>query len=109
MKHGDNFIKYGLQNNAYDFAYSKQKDFMSRGWGHLELFAWGGLSGVYQQTSWDASRIFGTSLLYQGLDWGINGAIKKRYKGIKIDGSQGNKLGLSYYKWLLEMINLGNL
>lgn len=101
--------KYGFQNSTYDFAYSKQNDFMSRGWGYLGLFLWGGISGAYQRNAWKQEHIFCTSLLYQGADWSINDAIKKRYKGIKINGSQGNKLGLNYYKWMLEMINQGNL
>ncbi|MCH6198846.1 hypothetical protein MMU07_04610 [Aquiflexum sp. LQ15W] len=100
MKHGDNFVNYGIQNNAYDFAYSKEEDFMSRGWGHLELFAWGGLSSSFQNVSWERERWIGQTLFYTGIDWGINGAIKKRFTGIKVDGSQTNKLILGYLKWL---------
>jgi hypothetical protein len=103
MKHGDNFIKYGLQNNAFDFAYSKKEDFLSRGSGHLELFAWGGISGVFQQSSFflsentDLNRFpFGARLEYQAIDWAMNGWIKKRYRGIKVDY---NKALLSYLKW----------
>jgi hypothetical protein len=105
-KHGDNFFKYGFQNNAYDFAYTKEDDFKKRQGGHADLFLWGGVSGAYQGVAWKAEHMFGTSLLYQGIDWSINGIIKKRYKGIKIDGSQANKGAVSYYKWLLQMKNL---
>ena len=108
-KYGKTFLKYGLQNNAYDFAYSKQKDFMNRGWGHLELFAWGGVSGVYQQRS--SSSVakcvrspFGAQLGYQAVDWTINGWIKNRYDGIKVDY---NKATLSYLKWSLGFYGLG--
>jgi hypothetical protein len=94
---------HGLQNNAYDFAYSKEEDFRSRGWGHLELFAWGGASGVFQQSSFflanntDFNRFpFGARMEYQALDWSINGLIKKRYRGIKVDY---NKAAVSYLKW----------
>ncbi len=107
-KHGDNFLKYGLQNNAYDFAYTKEEDFRKRQGGHLDLFLWGGVSGAFQRHAWAEEIGFGMSPLYLGIDWSINGAIKKRYEGIKIDGSQGNKLGLNYYKWMLEMINFAN-
>ncbi|MCH6198850.1 hypothetical protein MMU07_04630 [Aquiflexum sp. LQ15W] len=95
-----------LQNNAYDFAYSKKEDFLSRGSGHLELFAWGGISGAYQQIAFDELHILGASLGYQIFDWGINGAIKKQFKGIKIDGSQTNKISLSYVKWLFQLHGL---
>jgi hypothetical protein len=105
-KYGDNFIKYGLQNNAYDFAYSKEGDFRSRGWGHLELFAWGGISGAYQQIAFDKLYILGASLGYQVFDWGINGAIKKQFQGVKIDGSQTNKIALNYVKWLFQLHGL---
>ncbi len=105
MKHGDNFVKYGLQNNAYDFAYTKEEDFRSRQGGHLDLFLWGGVSGAFQQYSWTqkSSFHFGKSPLFMIADWGINGAIKKRYDSIKYDGSQLNKLVLNHGKWGLQM------
>ncbi|UYN87801.1 MAG: hypothetical protein KIT51_05980 [Cyclobacteriaceae bacterium] len=104
MKHGDNFIKYGLQNTAFDFAYSKEKDFRSRGWRHVDLFVWGGLSSTFQGISFEKEIGIGQSLLYVGMDWIVNGVIKKNYYGVKIDGSQANKLGLSYLKWLEYML-----
>ncbi|MCC5929451.1 MAG: hypothetical protein JJU28_09420 [Cyclobacteriaceae bacterium] len=105
MNHGDNFIKYGLQNNAYDFAYTKEEDFRKRKGGHLDLFLWGGASGAFQQSSFffadeaDFSRFpFGARMEYQAIDWAINGWIKKRYDGFKIDG---NKALVNYFKWNL--------
>jgi RHS repeat-associated protein len=100
IKHGDNFIKYGLQNMAFDFAYSKEKDFRSRGWRHVDLFVWGGLSNTFHGISWEKEIGFGQSLLYVGIDWAVNGAIKKGYHGVKVDGSQANKMVLGYLKWL---------
>ena len=104
-KHGDNFIKYGLQNNAYDFAYTKEEDFRKRQGGHLDLFLWGGISGVYNQGSFSIAEKtgfdrfpFGARLEYQAFDWAINGWIKKRYDGFKVDG---NKAFVSYLKWNL--------
>jgi hypothetical protein len=104
-KHGDTFFKYGFQNNAYDFAYTKEEDFKKRQGAHIDLFLWGGVSGAYQEIAWAKKQWFGTSILYQGLDWSINGAIKKRYKNIKVDGSQTNKWILNHYKWTLRMLN----
>ncbi|MCH6198848.1 hypothetical protein MMU07_04620 [Aquiflexum sp. LQ15W] len=92
-----------LQNNAYDFAYSKKEDFLSRGSGHLELFAWGGFSGAYQQIAFNKIDLFGASPLYQGIDWGINGMIKKRYRGIKFDY---NKAVVNYLKWNFWLLSL---
>ena len=104
--HGDNFFKYGLQNNAYDFAYTKEEDFRKREGGHVDLFLWGGVSGAFQQLSWSREDFsFGKSPLFMVTDWGINGTIKKRYKSIKVDGSQSNKFLLNHFKWGLSFRN----
>jgi hypothetical protein len=105
--HGDNFFKYGFQNNAYDFAYTKEEDFRKREGGHLDLFLWGGVSGAFQAYSWtqDSYYHFGKSPLFMIADWGINSTIKKRYEGFKTDGSQSNKLVLNHFKWGLELVN----
>lgn len=109
-KHGDNFLKYGLQNNDYDFAYTKEEDFRKREGGHLDLFLWGGISGVYNQNSFTLSKKtdfvrfpFGARMEYQAIDWAINGWIKKRYDGFKADG---NKAFVSYLKWNLWFYGL---
>jgi hypothetical protein len=105
MKHSDNFIKYGLQNTAFDFAYSKEKDFRSRGWRHVDLFVWGGLSGAFEQVALKRDYAsFGTSLPYQGIVWSVNGLIKTNYQGVKDTGSQLNKSVLSYFKWNMDRI-----
>ena len=100
--HGDNFIKYGLQNTAYDFAYSKQEDFAKRGWNHLTGFAWGGLTGAYQSANFE-KKAFANSLFYQGVIWVGNGAIKKNFEEIKYNGSQLNKGFISYAKWMNDI------
>lgn len=97
-KHGNTFVQYGLQNTAYDFAYSKQKDFAKRGWNHLSIFGWGGLSGNIR-----GFNGFSDTLNFEVIDWGINGAIKKNFKGIKTGGSQTNKAFINSFKWILNL------
>lgn len=106
-KQGDNFIKYGLQNTAYDFAYSKKSDFGKRGWNHLTMFAWGGLSySAREYSGGDTGNFqFGRTLNYEAINWGVNGLIKKNFKSIKTDGSQANKAAINSFKWFFTLKN----
>jgi hypothetical protein len=103
MRNREDTGTHGLQNNAYDFAYSKKEDFLSRGWGHASLFLWGGTTGAFQKLSWDKEFGFGMSLFYDGIIWGGNGFIKGNYYGFKFDG---NKALVQYFKYLLNINSL---
>jgi len=112
-KHGDAFLKYGIQANAYDFAYSKQEDYAKRTWGqHLGIFAVGGAFGAATQnyftdnTAWD--NLTGPDLARSGLgfvgfagEYTMSGYIKKRFDGFKDDP---NKIGIFSGKWILQTV-----
>jgi RHS repeat-associated protein len=112
-QHGDAFLKYGLQANAYDFAYSKQEDYLKRTWSqHLGIFAVGGAFGAATQnyftdnTSWD--NLTGPDLARSGLgfvgfagEYTLSGFIKKRFDGFKDDP---NKIAIFSGKWLEQTI-----
>lgn len=102
-----------LQASAYDFAYSKQKDYAKRTWGqHLGIFAVGGTFGAFTEnyftnnTAWD--NLTGPDLARSGLgffgfagEYTLSGFIKKRFDGFKDDP---NKRAIFTLKWLEQTI-----
>jgi len=107
------FLKYGLQANAYAFAYSKQEDYSQRTIGdHLGIFALGGLTGTVvdgfftNNKSWE-NTIFNNSLKSViggtafSLEYVIGGKIKAIDKDFKNDP---NKVTIYSGKWFEQTL-----
>jgi hypothetical protein len=113
-KHGDAFLKYGFQASAYDFAYSKQEDFLDRGWGHLGIFAVGGTMGAVADQFFinqnSNMNDFWRSTIGAGsytAEWFISARIKNLPKdGFKWGGSSRNKSWILGGKWIEGTLNL---
>jgi len=113
-QNGDAFLKFGTQASMYDFAYTKQEDYLGRTWSqHLGIFAVGGTMGAFTQnyftenTSW--RNEFGPDLARSGIgfvgfagEYTMSGYIKKRFDGFKDDP---NKIGIFSGKWLEQTID----
>lgn len=116
-KYGDSFIKYGLQANAYDFAYTKQEDYVDRTLGqHLGIFATGGAFGAATQNYFTDNKVwrnkFWPDMARSGLgfvgfagEYTMSGFIKKRFNGFKDDPT---KIGIFSGKWFEQtIVNFG--
>jgi hypothetical protein len=102
-KNLDSFLKYGVQAEAYNFAYTDKKKFREQEWHQRALIAFtGGVMGAGASYSFlgnpwkrtELSRFTQNSLrslsggIIYSLEWSLSGWIKNRYKGgVKWGGS----------------------
>jgi RHS repeat-associated protein len=109
-KNMDSFIKYGVQASAYDFAYTKQKDYVKRTAGqHVGLFLTGGVMGAtadkFFLDDFGEMNGFWRSSIGAGAytaEWFISSRIKKLPKnGFKWGGSSRNKSWVLGGKWVV--------
>lgn len=113
-KYGSKFLNYGLQGNAYDFAYTKKDKYLKKGWGqHFGTFINAGMGGAMQEMSInnplakgrnplaDLGVRFTSSLGSYYLENQTAYGIKANFYGLESKGF-GAKMGLSAYKSLFN-------
>ena len=112
-KNADAFFKYGIQAEAYNFAYTEQKKFKEQEWHQRTLIALTGasLGAVGQGTFLNNKFIENPNFFDKSLqtvigagsyyaEWNLSGWIKNRYTGgPKWGGSQRNKSWILGGKW----------
>ena len=116
-KNLDSFLKYGVQAEAYNFAYTDKKKFREQEWHQRALIAFtGGVMGAVSQGTFLNDKFLGDTKNFYGkslqsvigagtyyTEWHISGWIKNRYAGgPKWGGSQRNKSWILGGKWMLR-------
>jgi hypothetical protein len=115
-KNADAFFKYGVQADAYNFAYTDQKKFKEQEWHQRTLIALtGGVMGAVGQGTFLNNELFENNNVWKKTlqstigagayytEWHLSGWIKNRYTGgPKWGGSQRNKSWILGGKSLLR-------
>ena len=110
------FLNYGVQANAYDFAYTKKDKYLKKNAGqHFGTFISAGLGGVMQEMSMNNSLVDGLNP-YRGLglrvassigsyylEYKSASAVKTNFYGLDSKGWQA-KMGVSAYKSLFNAL-----
>jgi RHS repeat-associated protein len=118
-KFGGKFLNYGLQANAYDFAYTKKDKFLKKNFGqHFGTFANGGLGGVMQGLSMSNSLVnplrsrlpkaglrFASSLGSYYMENQMSYVLKANFYGLESKGFPA-KMGVSAGKSLFNALML---
>ena len=111
-EYGDKFVSYGIQANAFDFAYTSKESYAKKDFGqHFGTFIMGGLGGVMQGKAMsgsietpsnlgDIGVAFGLSAIAYGIEYAGASHIKANYYGLSTKGWQ-TKVGTSVFKALM--------
>ena len=110
------FLNYGLQANAYDFAYTKKDKYLKKNAGqHFGTFVNSGRGGVMQELSmsnpWVNNRgiggkvgsRFAASIGSYYLEYLSTSAVKANFYGLESKGWQA-KMGVSAYKSIFNAL-----
>jgi hypothetical protein len=114
----DKFLSYGLQANAYDFAYTKKEKYLKKNLGqHFGTFINGGLGGIMQELSVSNSLTgnlnrlpraglrFASSLGSYYMENQMSYVLKANFYGLESKGWQA-KMGVSAGKTLFNALML---
>ena len=110
------FLNYGLQANAYDFAYTKKDKYLKKNAGqHFGTFISAGLGGVMQEMGMNNSLVndlsfypklglmFSSSLGAYYMEYQSTSAVKANFYGLESKGAAA-KMGVSSYKSLFNAL-----
>jgi len=110
------FLNYGVQANAYDFAYTKKDKYLKKNAGqHFGTFITAGLGGVMQEMGMNNSLVndlsfypklglmFSSSLGAYYMEYQSTSAVKANFYGLESKGAAA-KMGVSSYKSLFNAL-----